>query len=287
MSLPSAVPASGSGADTFYGAPAGRRVTMRDLAEASRRGERWPMITAYDAMTAGVFDEAGIPALLVGDSAAMVVFGHDSTLPVTVAELLPLVKAVVRGSRRSLVIADLPFGSYQASPAQALETAAAFMKEGGAQAVKLEGGASVLPQVEALASAGIPVIGHLGLTPQSVNLFGGYRVQGRGESGDLLMRDAKALEAAGAAAMVLEVVPADLAARVTEIVSIPTIGIGAGPGTNAQVIVWQDLVGLGAGPAPRFVKRYADMRTVLGEAVRAWSDDVVSGAYPAEEHSYR
>lgn len=287
MSLPSAVPASGSGADTFYGAPAGRRVTMRDLAEASRRGERWPMITAYDAMTAGVFDEAGIPALLVGDSAAMVVFGHDSTLPVTVAELLPLVKAVVRGSRRSLVIADLPFGSYQASPAQALETAAAFMKEGGAQAVKLEGGASVLPQVEALASAGIPVIGHLGLTPQSVNLFGGYRVQGRGESGDLLMRDAKALEAAGAAAMVLEVVPADLAARVTEIVSIPTIGIGAGAGTNAQVIVWQDLVGLGAGPAPRFVKRYADMRTVLGEAVRAWSDDVASGAYPAEEHSYR
>ena len=260
---------------------------MRDLAEASRRGERWPMITAYDAMTAGVFDEAGIPALLVGDSAAMVVFGHDSTLPVTVAELLPLVKAVVRGSRRSLVIADLPFGSYQASPAQALETAAAFMKEGGAQAVKLEGGASVLPQVEALASAGIPVIGHLGLTPQSVNLFGGYRVQGRGESGDLLMRDAKALEAAGAAAMVLEVVPADLAARVTEIVSIPTIGIGAGAGTNAQVIVWQDLVGLGAGPAPRFVKRYADMRTVLGEAVRAWSDDVASGAYPAEEHSYR
>ena len=287
MSLPSAVPASSSGADTFYGAPAGRRVTMRDLAEASRRGERWPMITAYDAMTAGVFDEAGIPALLVGDSAAMVVFGHDSTLPVTVAELLPLVKAVVRGSRRSLVIADLPFGSYQASPAQALETAAAFMKEGGAQAVKLEGGASVLPQVEALASAGIPVIGHLGLTPQSVNLFGGYRVQGRGESGDLLMRDAKALEAAGAAAMVLEVVPADLAARVTEIVSIPTIGIGAGPGTNAQVIVWQDLVGLGAGPAPRFVKRYADMRTMLGEAVRAWSDDVASGAYPAEEHSYR
>lgn len=291
MSSSSGMPAASQGHDpasaTFYGAPAGRRVTMRDLAEASRRGERWPMITAYDAMTAAIFDDAGVPALLVGDSAAMVVFGHDSTLPVTVDELLPLVKAVVRGSRRSLVIADLPFGSYQASPAQALETAAAFMKEGGAQSVKLEGGASVLPQVEALASAGVPVIGHLGLTPQSVNLFGGYRVQGRGESGDLLMRDAKALEASGAAAVVLEVVPADLAARVTEILSIPTIGIGAGPGTNAQVIVWQDLVGLGSGPAPRFVKRYADMRTVLGDAVRAWSDDVTSGAYPADEHSYR
>lgn len=283
----SPVPAPSPEPDTFYGVPAGRRVTMRDLAEASRRGERWPMITAYDAMTAGIFDEAGVPALLVGDSAAMVVFGHDSTLPVTVEELLPLVQAVVRGSRRSLVIADLPFGSYQASPAQALETAAAFMKSGGAQAVKLEGGASVLPQVEALASAGVPVIGHLGLTPQSVNLFGGYRVQGRGESGDLLMRDAKALEAAGAAAVVLEVVPADLAARVTEILSIPTIGIGAGPGTNAQVIVWQDLVGLGAGPAPRFVRRYADMRTVLTDAVRSWSQDVSSGAYPTDEHSYR
>ena len=207
------------------------------------------MITAYDALTARIFDEAGIPALLVGDSAAMVVYGHDSTLPVTVDELVPLVRAVVRGSPRALVVADLPFGSYQASPAQALETAARFMKEGGAHAVKLEGGARVLPQVEALASAGIPVMGHLGLTPQSVNLLGGYRVQGRGEAGETLLRDAKAMEAAGAFAVVLEVVPAELAARVSEMLTIPTIGIGAGGGTDAQVIVWQDLVGLTAAGA--------------------------------------
>jgi 3-methyl-2-oxobutanoate hydroxymethyltransferase len=272
---------------TFYGVAAGRRVTMRDLALATSRGEKWPMITAYDAMTARIFDEAGIPALLVGDSAAMVVYGHDTTLPVTVEDLLPLVQAVVRGSSRALVIADLPFGSYQESPAQALRTASIFMKHGGAHAVKLEGGAFVLPQVEALAAAGIPVIGHLGLTPQSVNLFGGYRVQGRGESGDLLMRDAKAMEAAGAAAIVLEVVPADLAARVSEMLSIPTIGIGAGPSTDAQVIVWQDLVGLSAGPAPRFVKQYADIRSTISDAVSSWAGDVVNGSYPAEEHSYR
>jgi 3-methyl-2-oxobutanoate hydroxymethyltransferase len=271
---------------SFYGVPTGRRVTMRDLAEATRRGEKWPMITAYDALTAKIFDEAGIPALLVGDSAAMVVYGHDSTLPVTVDELIPLVRAVVRGSSRALVIADLPFGSYQSSPAQALDTAAAFMKQGGAHAVKLEGGSPMLPQVETLASAGIPVIGHLGLTPQSVNLLGGYRVQGRGEAGEMLLRDAKAMEAAGACAIVLEVVPAELAARVSEVLSIPTIGIGAGSGTDAQVIVWQDLVGLTEGPAPRFVKKYADVRSVIADAVAHWGADVVSGAYPAEEHEY-
>jgi 3-methyl-2-oxobutanoate hydroxymethyltransferase len=264
-----------------------RRLTMRDLAAKTERGERWPMITAYDATTARVFDDAGIPALLVGDSAAMVVYGHDSTIPVTVDELMPLVAAVVRGSSRAVVIADLPFGSYQASPAQALETSARFMKEGGAHAVKLEGGASVLPQVELLASAGVPVIGHLGLTPQSVNLLGGYRVQGRGEHGDLLLRDAKAMEAAGAAAIVLEAVPAELAAKASEILAIPTIGIGAGSQTDAQVIVWQDLVGLTAGPLPRFVRKYADVRGVIDEAVRAWADDVASGAYPNEDESYR
>lgn len=264
-----------------------RRLTMRDLAAMTDRGERWPMITAYDALTAGIFDEAGIPALLVGDSAAMVVHGHDSTIPVTVEELLPLVAAVVRGSARAVVIADLPFGSYQASPAQALETAARFMKEAGAHAVKLEGGAAVLPQVESLASAGVPVIGHLGLTPQSVNLLGGYRVQGRGESGDLLLRDAKALEAAGASAVVLEAVPADLAAKASEILAIPTIGIGAGSATDAQVIVWQDLLGLTSGPAPRFVRRYADLRSVMDGAVRAWAEDVATGAYPSEAETYR
>ncbi|MDP1876707.1 MAG: 3-methyl-2-oxobutanoate hydroxymethyltransferase [Actinomycetota bacterium] len=271
---------------SFYGVPEGRRVTMRDLAEATRRGEKWPMITAYDALTARIFDEAGIPAMLVGDSAAMVVYGHDSTLPVQVHELVPLVQAVVRGSTRAFIVADLPFGSYQASPTQALETAAAFMKDGGAHAVKLEGGAPMLPQVELLASAGVPVIGHLGLTPQSVNLLGGYRVQGRGEAGEHLLRDAKAMEAAGACALVLEVVPAELAARVSEVLTIPTIGIGAGSATDAQVIVWQDLVGLTPGPVPRFVRQYADVRTVIGDAVAQWAADVASGAYPAPEHEY-
>jgi 3-methyl-2-oxobutanoate hydroxymethyltransferase len=271
---------------SFYGVPEGRRVTMRDLAEATRRGEKWPMITAYDAMTARIFDEAGIPAILVGDSAAMVVYGHDSTLPVTVDELVPLVRAVVRGAQRAVVIADLPFGSYQASPAQALETAARFMKEGGAHAVKLEGGSPMLPQVETLANSGIPVIGHLGLTPQSVNMLGGYRVQGRGEAGERLLHDAKAMEAAGACAVVLEVVPAELAARVSEVLTIPTIGIGAGSATDAQVIVWQDLVGLTAGPVPKFVKQYADVRSIMSDAVRAWGDDVRTGAYPAAEHEY-
>ena len=180
-----------------------RRLTMLDLQRATDAGEKWAMITAYDALTAGLFEQAGIPAILVGDSAAMVVLGYDSTLPITTAQMLPLVQGVVRGTNRAVVVADLPFGSYQQSPAQALETAAIFLKEGGAQAVKLEGGAAVLPQVEALASSGVPVVGHLGLTPQSVNLLGGYRVQGRGESGELVMRDAKSLQAAGATAVVL------------------------------------------------------------------------------------
>jgi 3-methyl-2-oxobutanoate hydroxymethyltransferase len=262
----------------IYGSANGRRITMRDLAQATAEGRKWPMITTYDAMSARIFDEAGIPALLVGDSAAMVVYGYDSTLPVSVDDLLPLVKAVVRGSTTSMVIADLPFGSYQASAAQALETAAAFMKDGGAHAVKLEGGQAMLPQIETLANAGVPVIGHLGLTPQSVNLLGGYRVQGRGESGEILMRDAKAMEACGASALVLEAVPAEL--------SIPTIGIGAGPDTDAQVIVWQDLLGMSEGPLPRFVKKYADLRSIMSEGVQQWAADVVSGAYPAPEHAY-
>ncbi len=270
----------------YGGSPSGRRVTVRDLAAAKERGEKWPMITAYDALTAGVFDEAGIPVLLVGDSAAMVVYGHDSTIPVTVDELLPLVRGVVRGSSRAMVVADLPFGTYQASPAQALETSARFMKEGGAHAVKLEGGARVLPQVELLASSGVPVMAHLGLTPQSVHAFGGYRVQGRGEDGVRLVQDAKSLQAAGAFAVVLEVVPADLAAMVTETLTIPTIGIGAGGATDAQVIVWQDMAGLTPGRTAKFVKKYADLHGVLLGAARAWSDDVVSGAYPAAEHTY-
>jgi 3-methyl-2-oxobutanoate hydroxymethyltransferase len=280
------MPAS-AGTPTLYGAStSGRRVTTRDLIAAKARGEKWPMITAYDALTARIFDEAGIPVMLVGDSAAMVVYGYDSTVPVTVDDLLPLAAAVVRGSKRALVVGDLPFGSYQASPQQALETAARFMKEAGVQAVKLEGGARVLPQVEMLVSSGIPVMAHLGLTPQSVNQLGGYRVQGRGEDGEILMQDAKAMEAAGAFAVVLEVVPSDLAERVTRSLSIPTIGIGAGAATDAQVLVWQDMAGLTPGRAPKFVKRYADVGAVLSGAVREWADEVVAGTYPGPEHEY-
>ncbi len=214
---------------TLYGTARNRRVTVRDLQLAKDRGERWPMLTAYDYSTARVFDDAEIPVLLVGDSAANVVYGYDSTVPVTVDELIPLVRGVVRGAPHALVVADLPFGSYQASPQQALETAARFLKEGGAQAVKLEGGMRVVPQVEALVSAGIPVMAHVGLTPQSVNVLGGYRVQGRGdEAAHKLLLDAKSLQHAGAFALVLEAVPSEVAAQVTKSLHIPTIGIGAG-----------------------------------------------------------
>ena len=270
----------------LYGGTSGRRVTVRDIAAAKQRHEKWPMLTAYDALTARVFDDAGIPVLLVGDSAAMVVYGYDSTIPVTVDELIPLTAAVVRGSKRAMVVADLPFGFYQTGAREALTTATRFMKEAGAHAIKLEGGRRVIPQAEALVSAGIPVMGHLGLTPQSVNVFGGYRVQGRGQDGEELMADAKALEAAGAFAIVLECVPADLAVRVTSSLSIPTIGIGAGPGTDAQVLVWQDMAGLTPHTA-KFVKKFADLNTLLGEAARGFADEVVGGAFPTPEHSYR
>ena len=281
-----ASPSSSPEPTLYGGAPAGRRVTVRDLAKAKEQGQRWPMLTAYDALTARIFDEQGVPVLLVGDSAANVVFGYDTTLPVTVSDLLPLVAAVVRGSHRAMVVADLPFGSYQSSPAQALESAARFVKEGGAHAVKLEGGARVLPQVEALVAAGVPVMAHLGLTPQSVNVFGGYRVQGRGEAGGQLMADAKALQEAGAFAVVLEVVPAELAAQVTASLAIPTIGIGAGVSCDAQVLVWQDMAGLTPEPGAKFVKRYANLRGVLGQAAAQFAAEVAAGSYPGPEHSY-
>ncbi|MCZ3385790.1 MAG: 3-methyl-2-oxobutanoate hydroxymethyltransferase [Actinomycetia bacterium] len=278
--------ASGADGPQLYGAQRSGRVTLHDLAAAKERGERWPMLTAYDAMTARLFDEVGIPVLLVGDSAANVVYGYENTIPITMDELVPLVAAVARSTEHALIVADMPFGSYQASPGQALAEAARFLKEGGAHAVKLEGGQRVLPQVEALVGAGIPVMGHLGLTPQSVNTLGGYRVQGRGGSGEILLRDAKALEAAGAFAVVLELVPADLAQRVTDALAIPTIGIGAGNGCDAQVNVWQDLVGLTPEPRPKFIRAYGDVRSIMADAVRAWSADVVSGQYPSGEQSY-
>jgi 3-methyl-2-oxobutanoate hydroxymethyltransferase len=274
--------------ETLYGGTSTRRVTVRDLQNAKINGDRWPMLTAYDYSTARVFDQAGVPVLLVGDSAANVVYGYDTTVPVSMDELLPLVRGVVRGAQRALVVADLPFGSYQASPQQALETAVRFMKEGGAQAVKLEGGAGMAPQVELLTAAGIPVMAHIGLTPQSVNTLSGYRVQGRGdEAAAKLVADAQALEAAGAFAVVLEVVPADVAKKITHELRIPTVGIGAGVECDAQVLVWQDMAGLrGAGKPAKFVKQYADLNAVLTDAARRFADEVQAGIYPGAEHSY-
>jgi 3-methyl-2-oxobutanoate hydroxymethyltransferase len=272
-----------------YGTPRNsvvRRIRTHHLQKLKDRGERWAMLTAYDMHSASIFDEVGIPVLLVGDSAANNVFGFDTTLPVTVEELLPLVRAVVRSTRSALVVADLPFGSYQVSPEQALQTAIRFMKEGGAQAVKLEGGQVVAKQVRAIVDAGVPVMAHIGFTPQSEHGLGGYRVQGRGESAAHVIDDAIALEAAGAFAVVLEMVPADVAAQITKEIKIPTIGIGAGPDCDAQVMVWTDMVGLNTGPAPRFVKRFADVRGVITEAARAYADEVANGTYPGPEHSF-
>jgi 3-methyl-2-oxobutanoate hydroxymethyltransferase len=277
---------SSSQGEPLYGGKKPGRVTVRDIAAAKARGEKWPMLTAYDALTAGIFDEAGIPVLLVGDSAGNVVFGYDTTIPVTLDDLIPLTAAVVRGTRRAMVVADLPFGSYQVSPAEALHAAIRFMKEAGAHAVKLEGGMRVAHQVEDLAAAGIPVMGHLGLTPQSVHAFGGFRVQGRGEAGDRLLHDAKALEAAGAFAVVLEGIPAPLAARITESLRVPTIGIGAGAGCDAQVLVWQDMAGLSP-RSPKFAKRYAEVGRVLRDAASEFAAEVAAGAFPSEEYSYR
>jgi 3-methyl-2-oxobutanoate hydroxymethyltransferase len=251
------------------------------------RGERWAMLTAYDQYAAQIFDEAGIPVLLVGDSAGNNVFGYETTLPVTLDEMLPLVRAVSRSVRHALVVADLPFGTYQSSPEQALASATRMMKEGLAHSVKLEGGRRVVPQVEALVGAGIPVMAHLGFTPQSEHTLGGYRVQGRGDAAARLVEDACALQAAGAYSVVLEMVPAPVAAEVTGALTIPTIGIGAGPDCDAQVLVWQDMAGLRGGKTPRFVKRYADLRGTLLTSARAYAQEVRTGTFPAAEHTFR
>jgi 3-methyl-2-oxobutanoate hydroxymethyltransferase len=271
----------------LYGQRLSRRVTIRDLQLAKRRGDRWPMLTSYDMYSAEVFDEAGVPVLLVGDSAANNVYGYEDTIPVTVDELLPLARAVVRATRRALVVGDLPFGSYQLGPDQALATSIRFMKEAGVQAVKLEGGHRVVPAVRQIVEAGIPVMAHVGFTPQSVHAFGGYRVQGRGEAAERVREEAMALQEAGAFAVVLEMVPATVARDVTAALTIPTIGIGAGPGCDAQVLVWQDMAGLRAGRLPRFVKTYADLRGELARAARAFAEEVGQGRYPGPEHSYQ
>lgn len=262
-----------------------RPVTIHDLCARKERGERFVMLTAYDYLSARILDEADVPVILVGDSLGMVVLGYSSTIPVTVDEMLHHVRAVARGASRSLVVADMPFGSFQQGPDQALATATRFLKEGGANAVKLEG-----PLVEAtslLVSSGIPVMGHLGLTPQSVNQFGGYKVQGRDDpSARKILEDAVALERAGAFSIVLECVPAALGRAVTEAVTVPTIGIGAGGGTDAQVLVWHDFLGLTEGRLPRFVKQYANLRSEITAAVKTFASEVADGAYPGEEHSY-
>jgi 3-methyl-2-oxobutanoate hydroxymethyltransferase len=275
----------GNGPTTPSGAPV-RRVRVHHLRQLKERGERFAMLTAYDQYSAEIFDEAGIPVLLIGDSAGNNVLGYETTVPVTTDEMLPLVRAVARTAKRALVVADLPFGSYQASPEQALATGTRMMKEGLAHAVKLEGGRRVVPQVEALVGAGVPVMAHLGFTPQSEHVLGGYRVQGRGDDAEGLVKDAVALQGAGAFALVLEMVPAVVAEQVTEVLAIPTIGIGAGPTCDGQVLVWQDMAGLRGGRAPRFVKRYADLRGTLLDAARAYAEDVRLGAFPTKEQSF-
>ncbi|MBD0747033.1 3-methyl-2-oxobutanoate hydroxymethyltransferase [Streptomyces sp. CBMA152] len=270
----------------LYGGKSTRRVSIHDIAAAKARGEKWPMLTAYDAMTASVFDEAGIPVLLVGDSMGNCHLGYETTVPVTLDEIAILSAAVVRGSKRALVVADLPFGTYQEGPVQALRSATRLIKEAGVGAVKLEGGERSLAQTELLVQSGIPVMSHLGLTPQSVNAMG-YRVQGRSEeAAHQLLRDAKAAQDAGAFAVVLELVPAEVAAEITRSLHIPTVGIGAGVSCDAQVLVYTDMVGLTGGKVPRFTKQYANVRQVLGDAAKEFAGEVVGGAFPAEEHTF-
>lgn len=262
------------------------RIRTHHLQRMKSEGHKWAMLTAYDYSTARVFDDAGIPVLLVGDSAANVVYGYDTTVPVSVDELVPLVRGVVRGAPHALVVADLPFGSYEAGPAQALATATRFLKEAGAQAVKLEGGERVADQIATLTAAGIPVMGHIGFTPQSVNNLGGFRVQGRGDGAEQTVADAIAVQEAGAFAVVMEMVPAELATQITGKLTIPTIGIGAGPDCDAQVLVWQDMAGLTTGKTAKFVKRFADLGGELRRAAESYAGEVAAGTFPSEHHSF-
>ena len=262
-----------------------KRIRTHHLRDMKERGERFAMLTAYEQYAAQTFDEAGIEVLLVGDSASNNVFGNETSLPVTVDELLPLTRAVSRSVRRALVVGDLPFGSYQGSPEQAYATAVRFMKEAGAHCVKLEGGIEMTPQIELLTRGGVPVMAHIGFTPQSEHSLGGYRVQGRGDTARRILDDAKAVEAAGAFAVVMEMVPGDVAAQVTKELTIPTIGIGAGSDCDGQVLVWQDAFGLRTGRMAKFVKQYADLHGTLLQAARDFSEDVKGGSFPGPEHT--
>jgi len=270
--------------NALYGGAIHRRITTLDIAKSKGQG-KWAMLTSYEQLTAEIFEQAGIPVLLVGDSAGNNFLGSENTISVTVDEMISLSRAVVSATKRALVIADLPFGSFEQSPEQALQTAIRFFKEAGVQAVKIEGGAKVTPQITALLKAGIPVMGHLGLTPQSVHTLGGYRVQGRGEDAAAIITDALALQEAGVFALVLELVPAELAAEITAALEIPTIGIGAGKDCDAQVLVWSDLMGLTAKP-PKLAKAYRNLRDEMSNAVKEWSADVASGAFPDEGQTF-
>ena len=261
------------------------RVTISDLAAWKKAGKKWAMLTSYEQMTASIFDEAGIPVLLVGDSAGNNFLGEENTIPVTVDELIPLARAVVRGSSRALVVADLPFGSYEPGPELALANGIRFFKESKAHAVKLEGGKKVVPQIQALIAAGIPVMGHLGLTPQSVHALGGFKVQGRGDDAARIKEDALALQAAGVFALVLELVPEELAADISASLTIPVIGIGAGKKCDAQVLVWTDLMGMTEG-APKLAKAYRNLRSEMSSAAREWASDVESGEFPGPEQTF-
>jgi len=263
-----------------------KRVRIRHFQKAKEEGIRITGLTSYDFLTAGIFDRAGIDFLLVGDSAGNVVFGYDTTVPVTTDELIPLCRGVARAAHRALVVADLPFGSYEGSPEDALRTAVRFMKETGVHAVKLEGGVRSVAHIERVVTAGIPVMGHIGFTPQSEHGLGGHVVQGRGAGKDALVKDALAVQAAGAFAVVLEMVPQEVAQEITEMLTIPTIGIGAGPHTDGQILVWTDLAGLSTKRVPKFVKQYAQLETQLFEAASQWKNDIIEGAFPGPEHSF-
>jgi 3-methyl-2-oxobutanoate hydroxymethyltransferase len=263
-----------------------KRVRTHHLRQLKERGERFSMLTAYDQYTAAVFDEAGVDVLLVGDSAANNVYGYENTVPITVDELLPLTRGVSRAVHRSLVVGDLPFGSYQASPEQAYATAARFMKEGLAHCVKLEGGVEMTPQITRLSQGGIPVMAHIGFTPQSEHALGGYRVQGRGDAAERVIADAHAVEDAGAFAVVMEMVPGDVAAQITKELLIPTIGIGAGAECDGQVLVWTDAFGMRTGRMPSFVKQYADLHGELLRAAREYDADVKNRTFPGPDHTF-
>ncbi|WP_146362395.1 3-methyl-2-oxobutanoate hydroxymethyltransferase [Arthrobacter yangruifuii] len=267
-------------------APALKKIRISHLQQLKDNGGRFAMLTAYDQYAAGIFDEAGIEVLLVGDSAANNVMGHATTLPITMDEMIVFARSVTAGASHALVVCDLPFGSYEVSPAQAVESSVRLMKEGLVHAVKMEGGRHYVEHVRALTAAGIPVMAHVGFTPQAEHALGGYKVQGRGEAGAAVVRDAVALADAGAFCVLMEMVPADVAAEVDAAVPVPTIGIGAGNATTGQVLVWQDMAGLRGGKQPRFVKAFADLRTELSRAAKAYADEVRSGSFPGPEHSF-